>query len=92
MKIAKRSDGRGGLISLSPANKGEIRLEISITPQRRMRDNGVTRDIGVRLTMVLESENKAEKEELDRIWENLEADDSVEALLDLITKMNKKKG
>ena len=42
--------------------------------------------------MVLESENKADKEELAQIWENLEADDSVETLLDLIAKMNKKKG
>lgn len=62
-------------------------MKISITPQRRLRDNGVTRDIGVRLTMVLESENKAEKEELAQIWENLEADDSVEALLGLIERM-----
>ena len=67
-------------------------MKITITPQRRMRDNGVTRDIGVRLTMVLESETKADKEELVRVWENLEADDSVEALLDLIAKMNKRKG
>ncbi len=62
-------------------------MKISITPQRRMRDNGVTRDIGVRLTMVLESETKADKEELAQIWENLEADDSVEALLGLIKRM-----
>lgn len=66
-------------------------MRLTITPQRRLRDNGVTRDIGVRLTMVLESENKADKEELAQIWESLEADDSVEALLDLIAKMNKKK-
>lgn len=67
-------------------------MKIRITPQRRMRDNGVTRDIGVRLTMVLESETKADKEELAQVWESLEADDSVEALLDLIAKMNKRKG
>ena len=66
-------------------------MRISITPQRRLKDNGVTREIGVRLTMVLESETKADKEELAQIWENLEADDSVEALLDLIAKMNKRK-
>jgi len=66
-------------------------MRISITPQRRLKDNGVTREIGVKLTMVLESENKADKEELAQIWENLEADDSVEALLDLIAKMNKRK-
>ena len=62
-------------------------MKISITPQRRLKDNGVTRDIGVRLTMGLESETKADKEELDRIWGNLEANDSVEALLELIKRM-----
>lgn len=66
-------------------------MRISITPQRRLKDNGVTREIGVRLTMVLESETKADKEELAQIWENLEADGSVETLLDLIAKMNKRK-
>ncbi len=66
-------------------------MKITITPQRRLKDNGVTREIGVRLTMVLESEDKADKEELAQIWESLEADDSVEALLDLIAKMNKGK-
>lgn len=66
-------------------------MKITITPQRRLRDNGVTRDIGVRLTVVLESENNVDKEELAQIWENLEADDSVETLLDLIAKMNKRK-
>lgn len=67
-------------------------MKIRITPQRRLKDNGVTREIGVRLTMVIESETKADKEELAQIWENLEVDDSVEALLDLIAKMNKRKG
>ncbi len=66
-------------------------MKITITPQRRLKDNGVTREIGVRLTMVLESETKADKEELAQIWENLEANDSVEALLDLIAKMNGRK-
>ena len=62
-------------------------MKIRITPERRMIDNGTRREVGVRIALTMEGTTIADKEELDRIWNELEKDDSVKALLALMGKM-----
>ena len=66
-------------------------MKIRITPERRMTDNGTRREVGVRIALTMEGTTKADKEELDRIWNELEKDDSIKALLALMGKMDDRK-
>ena len=66
-------------------------MKIRITPERRMTDNGTRREVGVRIALTMEGTTKADKEELDRIWDELEKDDSIKALLALMGKMDDRK-
>ena len=66
-------------------------MKIRITPERRTIDNGTKREVGVRIALTMEGTTIADKEELDRIWNELEKDDSVKALLALMGKMDDRK-
>jgi len=61
---------------------------VTIIPERRRRNIDDICRVSVRLTMHLESKDKTIKKQLNKIWDNLEEDDSVEALLGLIKQMN----
>ncbi len=66
-------------------------MKIKITPERRMIDNGTRREVGVRIALTMEGTTKDDKEELARIWNELEKDDSIKALLALMGKMDDRK-
>ncbi len=63
-------------------------MKIKITPERRRIDNGTRREVGVRIALTMEGTTKDDKEELDQIWDELEKDDSIKALLALMGKMD----
>jgi hypothetical protein len=58
----------------------------TILPERKRIDSRENCRVSVRLTMHLESKDKAIKKELNKIWADLEEDDSVEAILKLIQR------
>jgi hypothetical protein len=64
----------------------------TILPERKRIDDEESCRVSVRLTMHLESRDKTTKKELNKIWANLEEDDSVEAILKLIQRVSRAAG